>query len=250
MPIASSGNVISSSAQLGADVVLTGAIKDGEIKNADISATAGIAITKISGGAGIVDGDINAGAAIQRSKLSGVAASGANNDITSLTALSTALPISEGGTGATDAGTAMSNLGGASQGYVDAVQIHGSVAVGDYLFARDDDVLTGGATDGAYHRLRRFICTRAGNYRVKCDWQASSASGGDGAKIKIYINGGAASGASSDIYQPYQTFSYDTGALSIGDVIEVWGESTALTQMTRNFRIYTDGSKIGGFIQS
>ena len=47
MPIASSGNVISSSAQLGADVVLTSAIKDGEIVNADLSATAAIAATKV-----------------------------------------------------------------------------------------------------------------------------------------------------------------------------------------------------------
>jgi len=89
MPIASSGNVISSSNQLGANVVLTGAIKDGEIVNNDISAAAAIAI----------------------GKLSGVAASGANNDITSLTGLTTALAVNKGGTGATDAANAQANLG-------------------------------------------------------------------------------------------------------------------------------------------
>lgn len=78
MPQASAGNVISSSAQLGADVVLTGAIKDGEIKDADISGTAAIAI----------------------GKLSGVAASGANNDITSIGGLTTDLSVAQGGTGA------------------------------------------------------------------------------------------------------------------------------------------------------
>lgn len=89
MPIASSGNVISSSNQLGANVVLTGAIKDGEIVNNDISAAAAIAI----------------------GKLSGVAASGANNDITSLTGLTTALAVNKGGTGADAAAGARTNLG-------------------------------------------------------------------------------------------------------------------------------------------
>lgn len=69
MPICSSGTVVSSSTQLGADVVLTSHIKNGEIVNADLSATAGIAITKISGGAGLVDADINAAAGIVGSKL-------------------------------------------------------------------------------------------------------------------------------------------------------------------------------------
>jgi len=80
MPIASSGNVISSSNQLGADVVLTAAIKDGEIVNADLSATAAIAATKIqtlsvgvNGGVlpstGIADTHLSATAAIADGKL-------------------------------------------------------------------------------------------------------------------------------------------------------------------------------------
>jgi hypothetical protein len=89
MPIASSGNVITNPAQLAANVVLTGTIKDGEIKNDDISAAAAIAI----------------------GKLSGVAASGANNDITSLGGLTTALAVNKGGTGATSAADARTNLG-------------------------------------------------------------------------------------------------------------------------------------------
>jgi len=47
MPIASAGNVITSSAQLGADVVLTSAIKNGEILNADINAAAAISGSKL-----------------------------------------------------------------------------------------------------------------------------------------------------------------------------------------------------------
>lgn len=138
--------------------------------------------------------------------------------------------------------------------YVDttigSVAIVGNVAVGDWLLATDPAVVTGGGTGGSYARIRRFTVTRAGAYRVKVDYQASASSGADGVKIKIYINGVAASSASSDIFQPYSTFSYDTTTLAIGDVIEVWGESTALTTMTKNFNIYTDGSKLGGFIQS
>lgn len=47
MPGYSGGTTISSSAQVGADVILTGNIKDGEIVNADIGAAAAIAGSKI-----------------------------------------------------------------------------------------------------------------------------------------------------------------------------------------------------------
>lgn len=49
----------------------------------------------------IVNADVSATAAIVASKLSGVAASGANSDITSLTGLTTALSVTQGGTGRT-----------------------------------------------------------------------------------------------------------------------------------------------------
>lgn len=49
----------------------------------------------------IVNADINASAAIDKTKLTGVAASGANSDITSLSALSTPLSEAQGGTGRT-----------------------------------------------------------------------------------------------------------------------------------------------------
>ncbi len=48
MPIVGQSSQIFSSAQMGADVVLTGTIKDGEILNADINAAAAIAWTKLS----------------------------------------------------------------------------------------------------------------------------------------------------------------------------------------------------------
>lgn len=75
MPQASAGNVITTSSQVGTGVVTTTGILDGTISNIDISGTAAIAI----------------------GKLSGVAASGANNDITSLGALSTKITTAQGG---------------------------------------------------------------------------------------------------------------------------------------------------------
>ena len=50
-------------------------------------------------------------ASINVSDVSGAAASGANSDITSLTGLTTALPLTEGGTGSTTASGARTNLG-------------------------------------------------------------------------------------------------------------------------------------------
>jgi hypothetical protein len=76
MPQAAAGNVISSNEQVGADVIKTGNIKDGEIKNTDISATAAIDLTKVPN----------------------AAAKGANTDITSLGGLTTPLSVEQGGT--------------------------------------------------------------------------------------------------------------------------------------------------------
>jgi len=78
MPQAATGNVISNNEQVGADVIKTGNIKDLEIVNADISATANIA----------------------KSKVPDAATKGANTDITSLGGLTTALSVAQGGSGA------------------------------------------------------------------------------------------------------------------------------------------------------
>jgi hypothetical protein len=70
-------------------------------------ATGAVTSAKIADGT-IVDGDISATAAIAQSKVSGLttalngkAASGANSDITSLSGLTTALSVGQGGTGST-----------------------------------------------------------------------------------------------------------------------------------------------------
>ncbi|MFA6161767.1 MAG: hypothetical protein WC766_06425 [Patescibacteria group bacterium] len=80
MPNATSGNVISSSAQVGADVILTGNIKNGEIVNADIAAAAAIVGSKLQEltvganagvipSTGIVNAHVAAAAAIVDTKL-------------------------------------------------------------------------------------------------------------------------------------------------------------------------------------
>lgn len=94
MPNITNSNVISGAAQLSTGVVESAAILDATIVNADISASAAIALSKISG----------------------AAASGANSDITSLSALSTPLSVAQGGTGAAtlgDAGVLIGNGTGA-----------------------------------------------------------------------------------------------------------------------------------------
>lgn len=77
MPNTGGVTLVSSNAQVSTGVITTGAILNGTILNVDIDTAAAIAI----------------------SKLSGVAASGANSDITSLSALSTALSVAQGGIG-------------------------------------------------------------------------------------------------------------------------------------------------------
>lgn len=109
MPSISSGNFVSNAAQIAAGVINTTGILDGTIANIDIdsaaaiagskiqalsvganagvipstgitdahiAANAAIAITKISGGAGIVNADVNASAAIVDSKLAQITTAG------------------------------------------------------------------------------------------------------------------------------------------------------------------------------
>lgn len=70
MPNAAQATIIFSSGQLAANVVLTGNVKDGELVNADFSASAAIARSKLDFGTGLVNADVDAAAAIVYSKLS------------------------------------------------------------------------------------------------------------------------------------------------------------------------------------
>ena len=76
-------------------------ILNDDIVNADINSAAAIAYSKLNLGTSIVNADVSASAAIDCSKLAGTACSGANSNITSLTGLTTALSVAQGGTGST-----------------------------------------------------------------------------------------------------------------------------------------------------
>ena len=101
---------------------------------------AGLAPIDISGNAANVSGTVAVGnggtgastAAVARDNL-GAAASGANEDITSLSGLTTPLSIAHGGTGAGDAVTALNNLGGISLG-------GDNLFTGENRFSPDNDV--------------------------------------------------------------------------------------------------------------
>lgn len=89
-----------------------GAVTSALIANANISPTAAIDASKI--GAGSVDntefGYLNGVTSSIQTQLGSKAASGANSDITSLSGLTTALSISQGGTGQTSASAAINAL--------------------------------------------------------------------------------------------------------------------------------------------
>ena len=98
--------------------------------------TAGTLAVAYSGTAlPIVNGGTGATSASAARTALGVAASGANSDITSLTGLTTPIPVAEGGTGATTAAGALTNLGA----------IGGTAATGRVAYGSGANTLTSSA---------------------------------------------------------------------------------------------------------
>lgn len=75
-----------------------------------------VAATELTGTLAVANGGTNATTASGARTNLGAAASGANTDITSLGGLTTDIAVADGGTGASDAATARSNLGAAASG--------------------------------------------------------------------------------------------------------------------------------------
>lgn len=76
MPQASTGALVTAGSQIAADLILSSHILNGEIVNADLSATAAIAYSKLNLALAIVNADIAAAAAIADTKLATIATAG------------------------------------------------------------------------------------------------------------------------------------------------------------------------------
>jgi len=227
MPIASAGNVISASSQLGANVVLTGAIKDGEIVNADISASAAILGSKLQvlsagvnagviGSGGIVNADINAGAAITDGKLA---------------TISTASKVD---------GAALYNLGNipAGAGTIPAANApaaaYPTATAGTHIVAKSEAETTGGTTT-SYTLIKEITMGKTGTFTISFELKNQA---GQTAYGKIYKNGSAV--GTERINSSNSYVNYDENlAFVAGDLIQIYGHnsSAGLSVAVDKFRI-------------
>ncbi|MBI3098845.1 MAG: hypothetical protein HYY93_11485 [Planctomycetes bacterium] len=125
-----------------------GIISDGTIAASDLAAgsVAGGALGPISDGT-ITNDDISVAAAIAITKLSGVAASGANSDITSLGGLTTPLATAQGGTSISSAGASGDVLRSDGANWASAALTDGDVP--DTITASNYLALLGGTMSAA-----------------------------------------------------------------------------------------------------
>ena len=97
--------------------------------------------------------------------LSGKAAKGANSDITSLSGLTTALSVSQGGTGSTTASGARTNLGLGNSAIRDVGAAAGTVAAGNDARLNTVDGKTGGTISTAvYSSYAMYVITQPSSY--------------------------------------------------------------------------------------
>lgn len=243
MPITGGVTFVGSNAQVGADVVKTGNILDGEIVNADIAA----------------------GAAIDLSKVPDAAAEGANSDITSLSGLTTPLSVAQGGTGKA-AITAHLLLVGNGTGAPTEVAIGTATHVltsngagGDPTFqavagtlyntasdtlktSNDTEVVLASAT---YVKRKEIVVKSTGYIRVKFDLKSSN--GGNTAYGKIYKNDVALGTERANASTTYTTHSEDL-LFGAGDRLQLYTKSDGGGQgePVRNLRLYYTEAAMSG----
>lgn len=172
------------------------------------------------------------------------ATKGSNSDITSLSGLTTPLSISQGGTGqdtaqeAIDALTAVSGAtnehvltkdtatGNAKFKSLPASGISSVGSAGDVLLHAND---TSKAT--ASGKIKEIISPLSGTLRIKFDFTYG---GGSSIAVRIYRNGVAVGTAWS--LNSTQTKTEDISGWSIGDLIQIYTDTTGST--VSNFRVY------------
>lgn len=249
MPIIATGNQVSSSAQMSPDVVLKGNIKDGEIENADIAAAAAIAFTK----------------------LAGVAAKGANSDITSLTGLTTPLSVPQGGTGKAtitahklivgngtsapaevDTGSAtqvLTSNGASADPTFQIINFNSlSAAAASANVRTSDDTQVNSNAYSAYTKVKEILfADSAGTVRVTFHMNlVTNGNGSDSMYARTYKNGVALGTARTISGGSNGNFTYDeTGDFTFvaGDLIQVYaygGQSSGANAYITNFRLLYD----------
>jgi len=231
MPIASAGNVITSSAQLGADVVLTGAIKDGEIVNADIGAAAAILGSKLQALSVGANAGVIPSTGIVNAHLSGTAGITDAN----LAQITTANKVH---------GSALTGLASipAGAGVIPAANVPGSLAEAGTTVLK-----TGGAAGttaaASYTKVKEFISGRSGTLRIDCNLHSSN--GSTAVYYKVYVNGVAAGAEHTTTSGSDQNFSDDIAGINYGDLIQIYayaagGAATAVVNNTNYLKIKCD----------
>lgn len=235
---------------------------NGNIDNDNIKSSAAIVDTKLAqiATASKVHGSsitglasVPAGAGvIPAANLTSVAQKGANSDITSLSGLTTALSIAQGGTGQTTATLAINALlPDQSSANGRALVSNGSVcswgsAINSYAAGSDYliyslDTEKSVTNMGSYYIIKSIIIPRDGTLRISFDFQSQDQVSPFTSYARIYRNGVAVGTERSHIYpNAYQTFSEDISGWSIGDTVELQIKtgSGSYSAAAKNFRLY------------
>jgi len=191
-----------------------------------------------------------------QTQLNAKALKGANSDITSLSGLTTALSVAQGGTGiktgtafgvicagttATGAFQVLNSLGTLGQVLTSAgagalpswqsTTLYGVYTASDtLLLSADTERVT---SDTSYAKLKEMRVIYSGTYRVKYDLKSGSGFG------RIYKNGVAYGTEYSTSAGVYETKSEDL-AFAQGDLIQIYAKKSSADAYIRNFRLYGD----------
>lgn len=195
MPQASTGKNITASSQINDGIISGADIADDTIENADIKSNA----------------------AIDRSKLSGVAGSGANSDITSLSGLTTPLSVPQGGTGLTTLAT-----GKVPKGNGTGAMIASDLPIG---FPS-----TGGADNQTAYTISSLDLDTDKRYLLKLRWETGNPA--SGSFLEMYVNSDNGGGNGNYGYA-IDGYGYDNGGTAA--VLDTAGNVSDLIRICRGY---------------